>query len=257
MACPFNYNVFEGGQTSSDTSQGCYAPFLPFSTSNYPTWMLYNASGQLVSGYSGSEMYCYLWNAFLDTATTTVHYDSIHVAAWAGMNATDRANDFFIGFQDTTCVREILQYISSQGLQGSMIWDIAGAYVNMLPDARHSGLAPDHLLQAAKNTRLSLLEINTSVNNINSQPTRFDLKQNYPNPFNPTTTIPFSIPSNSYVSLKIYDLLGREIATIVSEEMPAGSYSRQWNASELSSGIYFYRIQAGNFIETKKLVLLK
>jgi hypothetical protein len=86
---------------------------------------------------------------------------------------------------------------------------------------------------------------------------RFVLLQNYPNPFNPTTTISFSLPSRSFVSLKVFDILGREVATIVSEEMSAGSYSRQWNAAQMSSGIYFYRLQAGTYIEMKKLVFLK
>jgi uncharacterized Zn ribbon protein len=88
-------------------------------------------------------------------------------------------------------------------------------------------------------------------------PTGFSLSQNYPNPFNPSTSISFNLPSRSFVSLKIFDLLGREVATMVSEEMLAGSYSKQWNAANLSSGIYFYRLQAGSFIETKKLVLLR
>lgn len=88
-------------------------------------------------------------------------------------------------------------------------------------------------------------------------PKTFELQQNYPNPFNPSTTISFSIPSRSFVSLKVFDTLGREVATIVSEEMPAGNYSRQWNAANMSSGVYFYRLQAGSFIETKKLVLLR
>jgi bilirubin oxidase len=88
-------------------------------------------------------------------------------------------------------------------------------------------------------------------------PGRFSLGQNFPNPFNPTTTISFALPSRSFVSLKVFDLLGREVATIVSEEMSAGSYSKQWNAVDISSGIYFYRLQAGSFIEMKKLVLLR
>ena len=75
-------------------------------------------------------------------------------------------------------------------------------------------------------------------------PTHFSLNQNYPNPFNPSTTISFSLPSQSFVSLKVFDALGREVATLVSEEMSAGSYSRQWNAATMSSGIYFYRLQA-------------
>ena len=88
-------------------------------------------------------------------------------------------------------------------------------------------------------------------------PTNFSLGQNYPNPFNPSTSISFSIPTKSFVKLKIYDLLGREIATIANEELSAGTYTRQWNAAGLSSGVYFYRLQAGNFTETKKLNLLK
>jgi hypothetical protein len=87
--------------------------------------------------------------------------------------------------------------------------------------------------------------------------TAFHLFHNYPNPFNPSTIISFNIPSRSLVSLKILDLLGREVETIVSEELPAGNYSRQWNAKDFSGGVYFYRLQAGSFIKTKKLILLK
>jgi hypothetical protein len=85
----------------------------------------------------------------------------------------------------------------------------------------------------------------------------YSLIQNYPNPFNPTTTISYSLPSKSFVSLKVFDLMGREVSTIVSEEMSAGNHSRSWNALHMPSGVYFYRIQAGRFTETKKFVLLK
>ena len=88
-------------------------------------------------------------------------------------------------------------------------------------------------------------------------PTQYVLEQNYPNPFNPTTRITFCIPDNKLVTLKIYDLLGREIALLVSGQKPAGVYSVYWNAAGFPSGIYFYRLQAGSFTETKKLVLLK
>jgi hypothetical protein len=86
---------------------------------------------------------------------------------------------------------------------------------------------------------------------------KMHLLQSYPNPFNPSTTISFSLPKRSFVSLKIYDLIGREIATIVSEELSAGNYSRQWTAESISSGVYFYRLEAGSFIETKKLIMLR
>jgi hypothetical protein len=98
-----------------------------------------------------------------------------------------------------------------------------------------------------------------SVKELSSKimPETFTLFQNFPNPFNPTTSISFSLPLKSFVSIKIFDLIGREVAIIVSEELSAGSYSRTWNATTMSSGIYFYRLHAGSFTETKKLVLLR
>jgi len=86
---------------------------------------------------------------------------------------------------------------------------------------------------------------------------KFSLDQNYPNPFNPSTTISFTLPSNSLVSLKVFDILGREVATLVSEKLCAGNHLRQWNAVDLPSGVYFYRLTAGSFTDTKKFVLLK
>jgi hypothetical protein len=88
-------------------------------------------------------------------------------------------------------------------------------------------------------------------------PRDFALNQNYPNPFNPTTTIAFTLPSKSYVSLKIFDMMGRDVATLVSEEVSAGTHSRVWDASTISSGVYFYRLQAGSFTQTRHLILLK
>ena len=86
---------------------------------------------------------------------------------------------------------------------------------------------------------------------------QFALHQNYPNPFNPSTTFSFSLPSKSFTTLKVFDLIGREVATIVNEDLQTGNYSRQWVAQGLSSGVYFYRLQAGKYIETRKLILLK
>lgn len=95
------------------------------------------------------------------------------------------------------------------------------------------------------------------VSSFHKIPFQFGLEQNFPNPFNPNTTIKFSIPKASNVILKVYDAIGREVATIVSEYLTAGNHVRQWSALNTTSGIYFYRLQADNFVETKKLVLLK
>jgi len=86
---------------------------------------------------------------------------------------------------------------------------------------------------------------------------RFKLLQNYPNPFNPSTVIGYQLPVTGFVSLKVYDVLGNEVATLVNEEKPAGSYEVDFSARGLSSGIYFYSLQAGSFIQTKKLILIK
>lgn len=88
-------------------------------------------------------------------------------------------------------------------------------------------------------------------------PSDFVLSQNYPNPFNPSTKIGYNLSTNSFVTLKVYDILGREIETLVNEEKSIGNYEVEFNASNLPSGTYFYRIAAGDFIETKKMILVK
>ncbi len=88
-------------------------------------------------------------------------------------------------------------------------------------------------------------------------PTKFELLQNYPNPFNPVTSIKFSLPRKSKVLLKVYDILGKEVAELVNEEKPAGEYTVQFNGANLASGVYFYRISTGNFTNVKKLILMK
>ncbi|MCW8804364.1 MAG: T9SS type A sorting domain-containing protein, partial [Ignavibacteriaceae bacterium] len=101
--------------------------------------------------------------------------------------------------------------------------------------------------------------------NKNELPSAFNLSQNYPNPFNPSTKINYTVPSVTLrqaqsdikVSLKVYDLLGNEIVTLVNEEKPAGEYEVEFKAFGLSSGIYFYKLQAGGYLETRKMVLLK
>ncbi len=100
----------------------------------------------------------------------------------------------------------------------------------------------------------------SSVNSVSvtvDLPKTYALYQNYPNPFNPTTILKYSIPKSSFVTIKVYDIIGREVAALVNEEKPAGNYFITFNASNLASGIYFYRMQAGNFVDTKKLLLLK
>jgi photosystem II stability/assembly factor-like uncharacterized protein len=97
----------------------------------------------------------------------------------------------------------------------------------------------------------------TSVNEPQETPSSFGLKQNYPNPWNALTTIQFELPASSHVTLKIFDEIGREIATLFNGEKPAGKHEVKWNAGQLPSGVYFYRLQAGELISVRKLVLVQ
>jgi hypothetical protein len=123
-------------------------------------------------------------------------------------------------------------------------------------------VANDQYIYAGTNNsnvwRRPLSQIVTDIETENnSYLDNFSLEQNYPNPFNPSTTITFSIPNEELVTLKVFNALGEEVAELVNETKPAGNYSVSFNASELSSGIYFYKISAGSFVEVKKMILMK
>jgi len=114
------------------------------------------------------------------------------------------------------------------------------------------------------NVKISVFDFPNDVEQSNQAPTEFCLEQNYPNPFNPSTTFRYSIPNASEVTIKVYDILGKEIETLVNEEKPAGTYEVTWYAANLPSGVYFYQLkatpsggQAGSFGETKKMILMK
>ena len=129
-----------------------------------------------------------------------------------------------------------------------------------LPDSMNNVIILNYNLQNKEITCnfVSLEEMITSVAQEPSHlPERFVLNQNYPNPFNPNTTISFSLSSQLFVSLKVFDLIGREVASLISQELSAGTHSIQWNAEGLTSGVYFYRLQTDKSTEMKKLVLLK
>jgi hypothetical protein len=103
-----------------------------------------------------------------------------------------------------------------------------------------------------------LSELITSVDKlVTSVPTQFSLDQNYPNPFNPSTTIKFELPRASLVNLSAFDILGRQVSVLVNERKDAGVYEVRFDGSSLASGVYFYRLQTGSFVDTKRLLLLK
>jgi len=127
-------------------------------------------------------------------------------------------------------------------------------YSSSLSAASSLGLAKDTLITGIN----SLVKTSTAVHSVSgNEPKMFALGQNYPNPFNPTTTIQYQIPIASNVSLKVYDMLGRDVAVLVNENKIAGYYTSTFDARNMPSGIYFYKMNAGNYSTVKKLILMK
>ncbi len=105
--------------------------------------------------------------------------------------------------------------------------------------------------------QMYLQNVLLDVNREDALPLEFKLEQNYPNPFNPSTIIKFGIPERSNVQIKIYDLLGSEVITLLNQELGKGWYDLTFNASRFSSGFYIYRMEAGNYISTRKMLIIK
>ncbi len=126
----------------------------------------------------------------------------------------------------------------------------SGMVFNPNGDLFITSIQADNILKVSNLPTAVEDEVNSVVDN-------FTLEQNYPNPFNPSTSIRYQVSSSSNISLKVYDILGKEIATLINEEKPAGNYEVNFNAAGLSSGVYFYKLHAGSLVETKKMILMK
>lgn len=148
-----------------------------------------------------------------------------------------------------TCKAKLIEYIDIYMTRwvtdkfGKIIGWSEGPYVSFLSGAVINGVQYGEIV--------SDVEMNNEV------PKKWILSQNYPNPFNPQTTINFSVPSRELVSIKLFDILVQEVSTLINEIKEPGSYSFNFDGSNLSNGVYIYRMQAGNFVESKKMILLK
>jgi hypothetical protein len=133
------------------------------------------------------------------------------------------------------------------GLMDTNVGSLAILSANLFAGTMYSGVWKRPLAEMVTSVERSPTDL----------PTHFSLEQNYPNPFNPSTNISFSVPNKAFITLKVFDALGREVSILVSEELAGGRYERLWSAANLPSGVYFYRLQAGEYLETKKMVVLK
>jgi hypothetical protein len=133
---------------------------------------------------------------------------------------------------------------------------VEGAEIT-LRDKETAGKLLNQIIVPGKTVQITNSSVNIIEVSSTMKPTAYELSQNYPNPFNPTTVINFQIPQAGLVSLKVYDAIGTEAATLVNEQKEAGSYSVTFDASRLHSGVYFYTLRSGDFTATKKLLLVK
>jgi hypothetical protein len=136
-------------------------------------------------------------------------------------------------------------------------WIVKGMIPSTDVDLQIIGIDPFYIPGLVTKLDTIVFDTTSSVTENHFNPGDFLLSQNYPNPFNPSTRIKFTISNSGFVNLKIYDILGKEVATLVNEEKPAGTYIVEWNATGLPSGVYFYKLKTENLIETKKMILLR
>ncbi len=152
-------------------------------------------------------------------------------------------NSVFVGMVVDTMVADTTLRLSARAANSTYYWRVSGVNQYGASDYSASGFVTGDLI--------STVETNNDV------PKDFSLSQNYPNPFNPSTNFELRVASSEFVSVKVLDVLGREVATLVNEQRQPGTYSVRWSASGLPSGVYFYRLRAGEFVETKKMILAK
>ena len=206
------------------------------------------------------------WVTGIQTHPITNHVNAIHTN-WATRLNLDSNSTSLIITNDSTWIDRNFNNIKDEQEETGPFSVIAyseygdGKIVGIGDNAFHDSMIfygdNKKLLINAVNFLVS--DITTDIKEINSNniPMRFSLRQNYPNPFNPTTNISYSIPESGEVFLIVYDILGRKVATLVNEEKLPGNYSIDFNGHHLSSGVYFYQLRVNDFVETKKMVMLR
>ncbi len=232
-----------GAERSSDNGQSWNAVSTGNSNMLINTWASV-ANGGIFAGTWAGVFRSTDKGATFSPADTTQLDDKVTALA-TGSDGQLFAGTYKSGVFRSTDYGESWEQITA-GLQG--------LYISSLCTDRYGYLYAGTLGGGLYKSTLAVLSVKKDFSSL---PNRFLLSQNYPNPFNPSTMISYQLPADGYVTLKVFDILGREVRTLVNERQIAGDYSVIFNASSLPSGVYFDRLEARNSIETKKMVLMK
>ena len=231
------------------TSDGVY-----LTTNNGSNWTL-TALNQYINSFavSGKKIFAgtrnngvYLSTNFGTSWTqTALNNKDVHSLAVSGSNIFAGTRDYGIYFSSNNGINWI------QKNQG---FGIIVPYVNAFITVYNNIFAAINFYTVWRREFSEII----GIQNISSEvPSSFSLEQNYPNPFNPSTNVLFSILNVQFVTLKVYDILGKEVATLINEKLQPGTYEVNWEASQFSSGVYFYRLTAGDFSEMKRMLMIK
>jgi hypothetical protein len=214
-----------------------------------------NSNSGGISAWSNSYKF-YTKSPFINitfpNGSENIYIDSTYVIRWQS-NVQDTINIDLI--KDNNLVSVISDSIISG--TNALIWKVpTSVQIDSAYKIRITSINHINLIDFSDNS-FSIVKGITNITDLINYAITYSLSQNYPNPFNPSTVISWQIPEGSNVSLKVYNILGSEITTLINEYKPAGKYETEFKSSSLPSGIYFYKLQAGNFVETKKMILMK
>jgi hypothetical protein len=234
---------FNGGTIICPPGGGTAVAFCNYvtgGTSSCDQWLISPKIGPVIPGDSISfwlrKFGNYLDNFWVRLSTTTPTVAGMTTVVWSVTHPAADSGYVFKTFQIGTLATGSSVYV------GFREWVL---------DAVNDGAS--YSLDLVKSTA----NITGVTHNENIVPDKYSISQNYPNPFNPTTKIDFAIPKSGFVSIKVYDMLGKEVAQLVNEDYNAGSYTIHFTANKLTSGTYFYKIQAGDFTAVKSMILVK
>lgn len=220
------------------------------------TFSLLNPAANATVNLTGLESYAFEWTSTFDQDGDTVSY-VLQLATDSEVLTKIASDSLGLKTKATFTAAEIDAILADQSVETgaslALNWTVfAVSNEDTVQISTYAGIIFTPLTSA-----VTLQRATVTSNEIDGKTYEFELAQNYPNPFNPSTAIDFSVPTNAKVSLTVYNVLGQQVATLVNQNMNAGRYSATFNASAMSSGVYFYRLEAGSHVAVKKMLLIK